>query len=196
MPAFAEVSDVEALLGPLTSVERRQVRLHLDLVSDAMRGVMGQTITVGSSTVELSGTWDRVLRLPERPVTAVTSVTVNGVELLEGTGWTLTPRGLRRGTVAQWGEYTGTPGAVGGTVPNWGGPDTTIGVDYTHGYTVVPGDLKAVCLGSMERRLSTPAGVRSETLEDYQVTYMSEAAMAGPVSFTDDDRRILGRYQA
>jgi hypothetical protein len=72
---LASKADVQKVLGrDLTSEENARYEAILDKASELFRTASGQQFTEGTSDVELRVTDDEV-RLPQRPVTAVASVT-------------------------------------------------------------------------------------------------------------------------
>jgi hypothetical protein len=84
----------------------------------------------------------------------------------------------------------------------WGGPKATVVVTYSHGYEVIPDDIKGVCLSAAARAFTSPglvnpAGVESETIDGYAVTYrsnMANGSTAG-VTLAEDESRIVKRYR-
>ncbi len=65
-------------------------------------------------------------------------------------------------------------------------------VVYTHGFAVIPNDVKGVCLALAARSLQSPDGVNSETVGSYSVSY---SRTGGAVSLLDEERRLLDRYR-
>jgi hypothetical protein len=83
--SFIDVSDF--LLWGEDIADPARAELALAAACDAVRDRMSQTLNaVTGDVITLVGTDSRALLLPELPVTAVTSVTVNGVAV---TDWTL-----------------------------------------------------------------------------------------------------------
>jgi hypothetical protein len=118
--------------------------------SARVRAYVEQDITAGTSTIKGRAP---VILLPQRPVNTVTSVKIGDVELIEHEDWEL---------------------QVGGTlvVPL---ERTTLEVTYTHGFAVVPDQIKEVVC-SIAARLSTitPAvaqGVIQETAGTESVSF-------------------------
>lgn len=75
MVQLASISDVEAVLGrTLTAGEATRAGVYLDKASELFRRRSGQQFTPGESTVRLKVNGGKV-HLPQRPVTAVASVT-------------------------------------------------------------------------------------------------------------------------
>lgn len=118
--------------------------------SARVRAYVEQDITAGTSTIKGRAP---VILLPQRPVTAVTSVENGDIELIEGDDWEL---------------------HVGGTlvVPL---ERETLEIVYSHGFAVVPDQVKEVVC-SIAARLSaiTPAvaqGVIQETAGSESVSF-------------------------
>ncbi|MGR7002808.1 hypothetical protein ACU686_40500 [Yinghuangia aomiensis] len=125
--------------------------------SNRLRRAAGQPITSATSTVRLPVDRGEVV-LPSPPVTAVTAVAVVACDQTTNpiTGWC------------------------------WDGGDRITGVcaaaaqvTFTHGYPVVPEELVDLTCSVAERLGNTTAGmtagVRSESIDDYSVTYAAEA---------------------
>ncbi|HEX5997505.1 MAG TPA: hypothetical protein VFY84_20395, partial [Jiangellales bacterium] len=107
--------------------------------------------TVTGYTVPIYG--DTRVYLPNRPVTAVLQVRVNGVVV---TGWTLIGGVL---------YHASGFGALGSFPPD------VLAVDYTHGYTTVPDDVKKAVLKLAADEYDNPTRVQSESIDDYVVRY-------------------------
>jgi hypothetical protein len=180
--SFATNLDVQKLLArALSDDELTQAQLALDLISGEIEGITGQTFRAEEHTSKLAGTWSRDLDLPRRPVTAVDSVTLNGLAVAAG-AWAWNERSLiRRGVPvangfdsidveADW-EIWGIQGAGWEAGLHWGGPASTVEVVYTAGPDAVPAVVKSVALSAGLRFMQNPAGIRSEALGAYNVTY-------------------------
>jgi len=135
----------------------------LQMATGIVQGIVGQRlIQVTGDTTELMGTTDSELWLPERPVTAVTSVEVDGEAVAEGTGYKRFGPRLRRS--CGWSDDPHDP--------------TTVTVVYDHGYPTDDyrlGFARSVVLMLAAGAASGP-GVTSEGIDDYQVTYDKMAA--------------------
>lgn len=183
--AFATEAELETYLG--ASVTTDQATLLLNIATGLIQNETGQTLSaVAGDEIELRGNWTDRLWLPQRPVTAVSAITVDGI-------------------AAPAGDYTWTPdGCVtidcesqiinaGNRRGYWGGPGIIVAVTYSHGFTVIPDDIKGVCLALAARIQSAPNGgaVASESLGAYSVTYSRE--FSGML--TADEKKILKRYR-
>ena len=126
------------------------------------------------------------LYLPERPVTAITSVTASGV-LLAPTSYVWTGDGVLRHAWAS----------------QWGGEVTVV---YTHGYPAghpvrvgLAAWVAARVARLLVRQVTNPDQVRSETIAGYSVAYLDENIAASSALTVDDTRdvdRIMRRTRA
>lgn len=129
------------------------------------RAAGGQRIVqVVGDTADLTGTTDSWLDLPQIPVTAITSVTLDGVALTVGTAasppTTYRRRGNRLWRGDGWQTYVGVPSDV--VVVN------------THGYAAGSQDLqlaRSAVLSLAKGQVPNPSGVTSESIDDYSVVF-------------------------
>lgn len=160
------------------STQRAQWDAALADASEHLRDVIGTTITQLTSTVTLDVETDGQLRLPGSPVTAVTSVTVDGTALAADS-WRLR-HGVLRFAVRRGREVT---------------------VTYTHGWATVPGELvKWTCvlaaaeLASAARgNLGMAGNVASVAVDDGRVTFHSGDQQASGVDLPE---RVADRLRA
>tara|TARA_R110002051_G_scaffold1853_1_gene10149 strand:- start:13570 stop:14145 length:576 start_codon:yes stop_codon:yes gene_type:complete len=133
---LASENDVEAALGrDLTTEETARIGAILDKASEQFRRVSGQQFTPGSSTVRLKVNGGRV-RLPQRPVTAVTSVTDDAGNAV---------------------AYTQFKSVLTTSLRS----DQFVIVSYTHGATEVPAEVR-LCIAELGKRvLEIPQSARS-----------------------------------
>lgn len=171
MPAFATLDDLNAVLGE--TIDETRGELALDLASGAIRSWTRQTLDlVEDDTLTVPGSWDTNLTLPERPVVDITSVTVDAEEL-EADSWRLDGDALYR-------------------LSRWGGPDVTVEVVYTHGYEIIPDDIRGFCLRLAARWLTNPQGLRTESIGTYSVGFGGDITGA---LVAESEWRELGRYR-
>ncbi len=136
-----------------------------------------------------------LIRLPQRPVTSITSVTAIGYNGAPDTV-----------LVDWWWDGTdliklGSGAAVINLPERWfddeSGWPLTFRVVYTSGYEQVPDDVVMVVCRMVMTTMTAPTmigGVTSETIGPY--SYRLEQAGTGTaVSMTDADRQILSRYR-
>lgn len=190
--AFATEQELEDYTG--TSVATARATILLDTATGAIQAYTGQTLSqVSSHSITLPGNFTNRLTLPERPVTAVTSVTV-GDSLLTGDAdyvWDGKDGLLRGSRVDGVGSINGPDWLLSGA-GDWGGPGSVITIVYTHGFATIPNDIKGVCLALAARSLSSPDGVNSETIGSYSVSY---SRSGGAVSLLDEEKSLLDRYR-
>ncbi|MFE3452386.1 hypothetical protein ACFXJ8_26030 [Nonomuraea sp. NPDC059194] len=156
MAALATAADAVRFGYTLPAGEESKL---LDRASVRLRRAAGQQISETTSTVRLRVDGG-VVTLPGPPVTAVATV----AKLAEDGGSTLT--GWR------WDGYDRV------TCIPW---CYDVNVTYTHGFAPIPDELlELVCsvaarLGSAPTSGGMEAGVRSESIDDYQVTYATDS---------------------
>lgn len=149
----------------------------------------GQRIVqVAGDVITLAGFTDSWLALPQLPVTAVASVALDGITLTAGTDYRLIGDRLWRRT--GWQTSYGAPWDVVGQGEQWSAyappsltwPDqepSTVVVTYTHGYATGHQALqlaRAAALALARVGYANPAGVTSERIDDYSVSYDTMAA--------------------
>lgn len=203
--SFATPEDLSIYL---TGVENEtpawiaQAQLFLDMIAEDIKAAAGQDIEAGTGTHLLPGTWNRDLVLPQRPVTAVTTVKVNGLTLVAGEYAWNDRQLLRRAADSlafdgvdheDWAEH-GPQGASWRSGRHWGGPASTVHVTYAWGHATVPGFLKSLSLRVAARSIGNAGAVSSEQLGIYSVQYRNTAANG--THLTDAEiahlRRALG----
>lgn len=185
MSSFISYNDLATFLGTdLSADDAARAEAIIAAASEIIRAYTRQTITQGTTTADLPGTWTSDLDLPERPVTAVSAVSANGTPLTVNADYYWNDRGtLRRGAAFD------TPLA---STASWGGPQATVTVTYTHGYATIPQAIKSVCLAIAARVFSNPAGLAGEMLGTYQVQYDRTAAN---MALTDLEKALLKPYR-
>lgn len=131
----------------------------------------------------LYGDHSSMLMLPQRPVTAISSVTHDGTLLTLGTAhgtWRRAPNGIWRS--CGW--------------SSWCGPVATV-VVYTHGYPEGHHKLmlaRTAVLGLSKGVAVNPKGFTRRSIDDYQEAYDQAAAtLAASTSLTAALRRQYGR---
>lgn len=137
------------------------------VVQDAAGGQ--RIVQVVADTATLLGTTDSWLDLPQIPVTAVTSVTLDGTVLAAvaagGTTTGYRRHGNRLWRGDGWQTYCGEP--------------STVVVVNTHGYATGSQELelgRSAVLGLAKVAYSNPSGAKSEAIDDYRVAYEAVAA--------------------
>ena len=116
------------------------------------------------------------IRLPQRPVTDVTSVTVDGTALTQGSQW-------------DWDGLSDIIALDGWSPDNEDQWQAT--VVYDAGYATVPDDITAVALSVAGRLYTVTPGLVAESIDDYRAQYAPTAA----VGLMDHEKQILRRYK-
>lgn len=186
--AFATADDLEARLGvTFTPSETTQADAFLDDATAYLQAEIGQLIEAGTATYTTRWRGDGPIRLPQSPVTGITSVELNGAattdfdfidQELHLQGW--------------WGGETRFDGP-------WTGTYIDVTVTFTYGYAAVPAELKTWALALASQMMASAAGgslgmpsVRSETIDDYSVSYVTDGSnMSLPAPILD---RLRARY--
>jgi hypothetical protein len=181
---LATVTDLEDRLGrALDAVEVVRANALLEDASATVRAYTGQQFGAATSTVRLQVRGGKV-RLPQRPVTAVT-----GIDNMSGAAVEFT-----------W--YAGQTISLGTEAINsWElepiGEQAWVDVTYTHGQADVPADIVGVVCQMVGRALGTPAdqtGYSSESIGTYSYS-VGAATAAGAAGLMNDERAVLDRYR-
>jgi len=185
MPDLLASPDELAVLLEDEPIGADQAALFLKIASGEVRAYTGNLFDlVEDDVVILNGTGTRVLLLPEAPVSDVG-------EVLEAVG--------RTNALALGGPLT--------TSPSWEWDDDGVieridggvftrrrrfyQVTYSHGFEVVPDEVKGIVLSLASRSLLNPEGVRQETLGRYSYTLAGAAAGVG---LHETELRTLDAY--
>ena len=159
MPPLPLASPADAARLGYTLPEGREMEM-LARASARLRRGAGRPISSTTSTVRRRVEGGKVT-LPGGPITAVSAI----ARLAEDGGATLT--GWR------WDGYEHIH-----CIPLWCGD---VNVTYVHGFATLPDELLelvcsvAVRLSATDDAAGMEAGIRSETIDDYSVTYAAEA---------------------
>lgn len=115
--------------------------------------------------------------MPQRPVTAITSVTTApSLGLLSASDWTWDG-------VSPWLK-----------LPTTANYELSATVVYTAGYSTIPDVIKAVTLAVAGRMYSNPKALRSEQIDDYSRTYAGGDQVIG-LGLLPSEERLLRRYR-
>ncbi len=157
-------------------VDTASATLALEVCTAVVQAAVdGQRIVQATTTEVLYGGPEQLLRLTQKPVISVTSVTYNGTLLTQGTAsgnWRLAPQGLWRNT--GWTEYAyygGWAGFSDAPIPT--------SVVYVAGYPTGDQRLqigRGAVLALTRGLFENPAGATSEKIDDYAVAYTAAAA--------------------
>lgn len=172
--------DLETWLGVTDPLPFDRSSLILQTATGWVQGYTRQRLVPVTNDVAQIRTRyaTRELLLPERPVTAVASVTVDGVAYaVAGTDWTL------------WGDSLLTGAGKG----RWSLWPEFVTVTYSHGYTQAPADVAGVVLSVAARITGNAEGYRSMTVGGVSYTYDDGAGAGG--GLTESEKAILNRYR-
>lgn len=156
---LAAPEDLAALLQQ--DVDTATATLLIEAATAVVQAVCGQRILrVVDDEIQLDGHTDSTLVLPERPVVAVSAVSLAGTALTAGTAsgtYRLSTAGLWRDT-------------------GWAGdsPPALVAVTYTHGWADGAQELqlaRSATLSLAKGSYANPSGVYSEKIDDYSVAY-------------------------
>lgn len=194
--AFATAADLAARLGiVLTSDEQTRATTLLAQASGLIQDVVGQTLAlVTNDTLILPGTPEDRIKLPQRPVVSVASVSLGEIPLVEGSDWYLEGSTIYRIAAfynRDFGMLNG-PYLLGST---FGTPLQTLTIVYTHGYTPaeIPATVKTICLEAVVRCFVNPGAVARETVGNTSTVYDNMRFSPSGLILTDDERRTLKR---
>lgn len=182
--AFATAEDVATVIQrDLSAAETATVEFLLELATAVISSYTGQLFVEDTSTVVLTPRRGKI-RLPQRPVSAVTSV-------VSASGFPV------------FYEFDGVGTITASPILIANGPDEgTLGtspltITYTHGYETIPDDIRAVTVQVASRAFGMPpdkAGVQQESLVSYSYS-VGAAAAQGPIGLLAGERLVLDRYR-
>jgi hypothetical protein len=171
------------------------VEIATAVVQDAAGGQ--RIVQVVNDSFDLIGTTDAWLDLPQIPVTAVASVTLDGKTLTSGTDYKRFGNRLWRrfGWQSNWGQWD-NPYPTRRLLYDYCPPNepSAVNVVCTHGYP--PGDQKlqlgrsavlSMCTGAY----GNPQGLRSESIDDYSATY---GALSGQLEASPHLKAAIRRH--
>lgn len=183
MASLATTDDLSFRIGDISDEVRAQALL--DDVSAVVRAYTGQTFTLETTTDRLRAR-NGMVRLPQRPVTAVTTIAdVDGGEVVFtwDAGDVVSLSGLDNSRSFEVFQFANRAPYVDAT--------------YTHGYETVPADIVAVVCqiaGRSYGRSSEASAVTQESIAGYSYS-IGSAGAAGPMGMLADERRVLDLYR-
>jgi len=171
--SFATAAELSQFIGNSEPADLARMQLFLDLASAEIRRYTAQTLSeVALDVVVFPETdWDRLI-LPERPVTAVSSIVVG---LVPYTNYRFT----RAGIIHELSEMGWSSGAT---------------VTYTHGYTETTDEYKAIkgtCLEAASRAYTLNERSASEAMGS---TLMESSGYAPEVFLTMGEKMALSDF--
>lgn len=197
--SLATADDLQARLGrDLTPDEEARATALLADASARVRAYAGQDFAPSAETTIVLRAAGGRIRLPQRPVTAVTTVKavagLPGLSDLPMLDWSWD--GINE-------VILGTNALIINLPEGWWDEDDyaypgTYRVTYTAGYDEVPADVVAVVCGMVLRTLTAPTmmgGVTGETIGSYSYRLDGGAGVGLAVALSADDRRALDRYR-
>lgn len=184
MTAFFTAEDL-ALQLQITDIDEDAAELMADLASGIIRDDLRQLIdAVTDEEITIYGDGGELIMLPERPVTAVTSVILAGQPI---TAFDWRPTGALRRVIYPGSQFAGEQTMC------WpfGVP---VQITYSHGYDTVPNTLKSVALQLAVRAYTNPEGLELKTVAD--VTYRYAQTAVSTMTLSSEQRSALDRYRA
>ncbi len=154
-------------------------------VSAVVRSYTGQEFTEATTTERLR-VQRGVVRLPQRPVAAVSAV-----EDINGNAVAYQWDGLDKL------RFVGTGLENRWDLEGYSVPLEVVDVTYTHGYATIPDDIEAVVTNMTLRAVSidqSNAAIQQESIGGYSYT-MGGAAAAGPLGLLLGERQVLDKYR-
>lgn len=184
LAAFLQIDPAD--LNPTTAT------LLLECATAAVQTAAGgqRIVQVVGDTCSILSTSDSWLDLPQIPVTAVTSVVLDGVTLTVNTDYKVFGNRLWRAQGWQnnlgwtWGwDWPATwPPIPPATYPVQ--EPSLSAITYTHGYASGAQELqvgRSVVLALAREAFVNPTGAASESLDDYSVSFVSFGRMIGSI---------------
>lgn len=154
--AFATAADLAAYLrvDAFSGADLNAANLALDIATSVVVGRTRQDFAEKTDDViTLQTDGDGIVRLPQRPVTAVTSVTTRDRASTATTTRTLnTDYEISRDRLVWIGAGSGWPYEVT--------------VTYSHGYATIPADVKGATLAVAAEIFDNPEGLSRSALDD------------------------------
>lgn len=165
-------AELEAFMGrTFTDTEEAQAEVLIDLVSSVIESETGVSFSPrADEDVRVQADGYGMIEFHSKPISSVTVYEPDTTTEIDYAVWD----GLA---------------CVYGLQPN-----QVVDIVYSHGYTVPPGDIKAVCYGVCSRIIINPSGLRQETVGSISVTYPGIGGEAGTINFSSLEKRILKKY--
>lgn len=170
---YASLADLASYLKQ--EIDNSTGTLALQVASQLFSARADTMFLPTTVTYQVEGFGYRQLRLPFRPVSAVSAVRVAGVAVTDY---------ARIKTVLYRLAGFGVPGAF---------PPDLVEVDLTHGLAAVPDDVRGAVLETAAASYSSPdVTVKSESIDDYSIT---SAANSGGVMLTPAAEKLADWYR-
>lgn len=196
MAQFATNADLAARLGlTLTSTEQTRADTLLQLASGLIQQETRQQIEqVTDDEYVIRSTYDDRIRLPQRPVTSVSSVTL---QLIGGAATFDVPTNtyyLDTDELVRTSFPLAVQYAFAQYARGWLGPLWQATITYTHGFATIPEIVKAVCLESVIRAWVNPGSVARQTVGDTVTVYDNMRFSPTGLLLTDGEKKDLNDF--
>lgn len=176
MTQFATAGDLAARLGvDLSSAEQTRANTLLQLASGLIQREARQRIElVTNDVLTVPGVAESRLRLPERPVVSVTTVTLDGTAVTAG-----------EDTIDYYLNGSDLIRPKG-----WGWGEQVVQVTYTHGYSTIPDAIVAVCLEAVTRVWVNPGNLMHEYYGSERTVHAMQEKPSG-LLLNNDEQRVV-----
>lgn len=167
-----DTSSATQAVAQASAIVRRHCKQNID----------SQTYTSVKLPIEpLDHTW--AVALPQRPVTAVSAVSVNGTPYVADTDYA-------------WNGFAPYIRLAKRTWTTAAFQDEPVAtVTYTAGFAVVPEDVKAVVLAVAARIYDNPTGLRSYSIDDHSEGYAGADDDLAGVALLRSEKSLLRDYR-
>ncbi len=166
MPAFATVGDLAtAQRKDLDASDIAAVVYLLDVATQLIKDYTEQAIEAQNGLVVTLRAKNGVWVLPEVPVRAITTVTVDGAAFTDY-------------------DLDASAGIITRSDNSWSSRDVVV-ITYNSGYTTIPASIKGVCVDVAKRAFENPAGLQRDDLN-------SASQWLG---LTAENEKVLDKYK-
>lgn len=186
--SFATIDELRTFVNDAT-LDMARAQQALNFATGKIQGYTRQEFSeTADSTITIRGTWGDTFYLPQRPVTDVDSITVDGI-LAAALSYEWSSDG--KVTLAQDPSFVINLAERDGGY--FGGDRVLIRIVYSYGLAPIPNDVKAVCCALAARSLATPAGgaTQSVTLGSFTEQFFASQGH----DLTDDEKSALKPYR-
>lgn len=193
LPPLVNVGDVTVRLPSTITVDENRVSSLIRDASAAVRKFTKNDFTINTITLGIRPVGNKI-KLPKRPVLAVTSVTIK----LPGSDTEANiPGWYWDGSDEIWFTDRGSIINLAEELVfalEWQTPECH--VTWQYGYSEIPDDVVGVVCSMVNRIITAPGlgGVISETVGEYSYR-LSDAAAQGPMSLTAAEEKVLESYR-
>lgn len=171
--ALITVEELEAFMGrTFTDDEELQADALIEAVSSIIESETGVSFSITQDEeVRMQADGYGIIEFSAKPISSVAIYEIGAEDELT------------------YGTWDGL-GAIYGLQPN-----QVVDIIYSHGYALVPGDIKAVTYGVCSRIMYNPSGLRQETVGAISVTYPGIGGEAGTINFSRLEQKVLSKYR-